>query len=325
MKFKNVYFLVLTIILVWSCKKDDDSVAEVVPPRLLSEVAVEDDAEILEFLSTHTFNYEDFRSPTTDFDFKIKFDTITSENSDQTSILNINTENIPGMELITETISVASSEFSRDDEEVIDHKLYVLVARQGTEEGKPTIGDNVNIRYEGSLLDGTLFDASSEQPIRFNLSNVVRGFGNGVEYFQTGMGPIENGDGTITYNGYGVGALFIPSGLAYFASAQGSVISAYTPLIFKIDTFSYEPDTDFDGDGIPSILEDVNNDGNLNNDNTDDESEPFTIYLANYNDTDDDADGIPTIEEINLKEDGSFDSFKDTDGDGIYDHLDNDL
>ncbi len=324
MKFKYIYFFLLALVLVGSCKKDDDNDIVTVPPRLLSEVEVEDDAEIMAFLSTHTFNYEEFRSPTADFDYKIVFDTIAGENEGKTSILNIGTENIEGMELITETISVESSDFGRDDDEVIEHKLYVLVARQGTEEGKPTIGDFVSLRYEGTLLDGTKFDASSEQPIRFNLSNVVRGFGNGMEYFQTGIGPMENGDGTVSYDGYGIGAIFIPSGLGYFSSSQGTVISAYTPLIFKIDAFSYEPDTDFDGDGIPSILEDLNNDGNLNNDNTDGETEPFSVFLANYNDTDDDADGIPTIEEINLKDDGSFDSFRDTDGDGIFDHLDND-
>lgn len=325
MKLKNVYFLLLSLILVGSCKKDDDNDIVTVPPRLLSEVVVEDDAAILAFLSTHTFNYEEFRSPPADFDFKIVFDTIAGENEGKTSILNINNENIPGMELITETISVASSEFGRDDDEVIEHNLYVLVARQGTVEGKPTIGDYVSLRYEGTLLDGTKFDASSEQPVRFNLSNVVRGFGNGVEYFQTGTGPMDNGDGTVSYDGYGIGALFIPSGLGYFSSAQGTVITAYTPLIFKIDAFSFEKDTDFDGDGIPSILEDLNNDGNLNNDNTDDETEPFTIYLANYNDTDDDGDGIPTIDEIELDTNGNFVGFLDTDGDGIYDHLDNDL
>ncbi|WP_281542823.1 FKBP-type peptidyl-prolyl cis-trans isomerase [Maribacter aestuarii] len=324
MKLKNACLIGLAILGIWSCKDDDNPIGEIVPPRLMSEVAVEDDAEIQAFLSTHFYNYEEFQSPPADFDYKIRFDTIAGENADKVSILESGM--LDGVEFITETISVAASDFGRSDEEVVDHKLYVLVARQGSEEGNPTIGDNVVLRYEGLLLNRTLFDASSNQPVVLNLSaGTRRGFGNGVEYFQTGMGPIENGDGTISYEGFGIGAIFMPSGLAYFDVSPSSSIPSYSPLIFKIDAFAYEEDTDFDGDGIPSILEDLNNDGNLDNDNTDGDTEPITIYLANYNDTDDDGDGIPTIEEIELDAEGNFVGFLDTDGDGIFDHLDNDL
>ncbi len=312
------------IVGLYSCNNDDGPDAEVVPPRALSEVAAEDDAEILAFLSTHFYNYEEFQTPPADFDYKIRFDTIAGENANKVSILESGM--LDGVEFITETISVASSDFGRSDGEDVDHKLYVLVARQGSEDGMPTIGDNVVLRYEGLLLNKTLFDAASNQPVVFNLSaGTRRGFGNGVEYFQTGMGPIENGDGTISYEGFGIGAIFMPSGLAYFDVSPSSLIPSYSPLIFKIDAFAYEEDTDFDGDGIPSILEDLNNDGNLDNDNTDGDTEPFGVFLANYNDTDDDNDGILTIDEIELDADGNFVGFLDTDGDGISDHLDNDL
>lgn len=321
MKLKYAYLLIAGLIVISSCKKDDDSIGEVVAPRLLSEVAIEDDAEIVEFLKTHFYNKDEFDAAAEGFDFKIKFDTIAGANSEKPSIFD-------SPLLVTETISVASSSFLRDDEEVVNHKLYTLVVRQGIEDGKPTIGDNAILRYEGSLFDGTLFDASSFQPIVLNLSGVVRGFGNGVENFQTGMGPIEVGDGTVRYDGYGIGAIFMPSGLAYFDDTRNSLPSApkYSPLIFKIDAFGYEANSDFDGDGIPSILEDLNNDGNLNNDNTDEDAEALSrVYFANYNDTDDDNDGILTIDEIELDADGNFVGFLDTDGDGIWDHLDNDL
>ena len=318
MKWKNAYFLVIIVLILASCKKDDDPIGEVAPPRLLSEVAEEDNAEIVEFLKTHFYNYDEFMNPTDDnFNYKIRFGKIEGANGDKQSIFD-------SPNLVTETITVSSSTLGLDDGEVVDLKLYVLVARQGIKEGKPTIGDNVILRYEGSLLNGTLFDASTNQPVSLNLSGVVRGFGNGVEYFQTGMGPIENGDGTISYEGYGVGAIFIPSGLGYFNRSSGNIITAYSPLVFKIDAFAFEPNTDTDNDGIPSILEDVNNNGNLNDDNTDgDFSQSGAIY--NYIDPDDDNDGIPTRDEINLDADGNFLSFKDTDGDGVPDHLDNDL
>ena len=137
--------------------------------------------------------------------------------------------------------------------------------------------------------------------------------------------PLENGDGTISYEGFGIGAIFIPSGLGYFdRSAAGGSVPSYSPLVFKIDAFAYELDTDFDGDGIPSILEDVDGDGNLNNDNTDGDFSNWDL-IPNYRDTDDDGDGILTIDEIELDADGNFVGFLDTDGDGTPDHLDSDL
>lgn len=315
MKLKKI--LVFTIVFgsIWSCKKDDDPIGEVVPPRSIIEVAAEDDAEIVTFLTTHFFNYDEFQNPPEGFDYRIKFDTIAGENEGKISIME--SGSLPGMEFGVETISVKSSSFGIDDGEEANHKLYYLIARQGASEENPTIGDNVTLRYEGLLLNGTLFDASSNQPLRLNLSGVVRGFGNGVEYLKTGTEPIDNEDGTVGSTDYGVGAIFMPSGLGYFNSASGSVISAYSPLIFKIDAFSYEKNTDFDGDGIPSYLEDIDEDGNLNNDNTDGD------ILANYNDTDDDGDGIPTRDEIIIDDEGNVE-FKDTDGDGTPDHLDSD-
>lgn len=320
MKLKNSCLFLLMVIGIFSCgNPDDNSGLVAVPPRDLSEVIVEDDAEILAFLQSHFYNYEEFQNPTADFDYRIKFDTIAGENSDKISIFD--SGSLAGVEFGMETISVSSVELLSASDEVVDHTLYYLVARQGVSETAPTIGDNTNVRYEGSLLTGEVFDSSVEQPIQFNLSRVVRGFGNGLEYFKSGTGPIENGDGTFNYEDYGVGAIFMPSGLAYFSTPENNIIPLYAPLVFKVELFSFEKDSDFDGDGIPSFMEDLDMDGNLNNDNTDDEDEVNT-FSPNYADTDDDNDGILTIDEINLNDDGSFLSYRDTDGDGIYDHLD---
>ena len=316
MKLKNSIVFAITFISIWSCKKDDDPIGEVIPPRSIIEVAAEDDEEIREFLSTHFFNYDDFQNPEEGFDFQIRFDTIAGDNQDKTSILE--SGGLPGIEFGMETITVASASFGISDEEEAQHTLYYLIARQGSGDF-PTIGDNSILRYQGLLLDGTLFDASSNQPIKFYLSNpgLRVGFAQAMLKLKTGDSIMENGDGTVSFENYGVGVAFMPSGLAYFNSPAGS-IPAYSPLIFKLDAISYEKNTDFDGDGIPSILEDLNEDGNLNNDNTD--GDP----LPNHNDTDDDGDGIPTIEEINLDSEGKFESVRDSDGDGIPDHLDRD-
>lgn len=319
MKRNKLSIFFLLVIVVYSCRNDDDGLldAEVVPPRTMAEVAIEDDAEIRAFLQTHFYNYEDFENPPADFDFEIEFDTIAGDNADKTPILD-------RPELKSVVIREASSTFGRDDGEEVDHTLYYLEARLGVGES-PTIADNVVLQYEGTLFDGTPFDGQNTPLNQYLSGGLIRGYSNGVEKFNAGSGPFENGDGTVRFDDFGVGAIFIPSGLGYFSRPpQVSIIDPYTPVIFKIAVFSFEKDTDFDGDGIPSILEDLDGDGNLNNDNTDADTEPISVFLPNHNDTDDDQDGILTIDEIELDADGNFVGFKDTDGDGIYDHLDND-
>lgn len=319
MKRNKLFAIFLLLVGLSSCRNDDDGLlnAEVVPPRTLTEVAVEDDAEIREFLQTHFYNYEEFENPPADFDFEVRFDTIAGDNADKTPILD-------RPELKSVVIREASSTFGREDGEEVDHTLYYLEARTGVGES-PTIGDNVVLQYEGTLMDGTPFDGQNTPLNQYMSGGLIRGYSNGVEKFHAGIGPFENGDGTVSFEDYGVGAIFIPSGLGYFSRPpQASIIQAYTPVIFKVSVFAFEKDTDFDGDGIPSILEDLDGDGNLNNDNTDADTEPITIFLPNHNDSDDDQDGIPTRDEIILDADGNFVGFKDTDGDGIEDHLDND-
>ncbi|WP_378187464.1 hypothetical protein ACE939_03875 [Aquimarina sp. W85] len=72
-----------------------------------------------------------------------------------------------------------------------------------------------------------------------------------------------------------------------------------------------------DDDGVPAEDEDINNDGNLENDDTDKDGIP------NYKDADDDDDNIPTIIELpnNIPDN---DDPRDSDEDGIPDYLDND-
>ncbi len=77
--------------------------------------------------------------------------------------------------------------------------------------------------------------------------------------------------------------------------------------------------TEDDNDGVPSNLEDINNDGDLNNDDTDGDG------LWNYIDFDDDGDNIPTKDENpDPNNDGDFSDAQDTDADGTPDYLDKD-
>ncbi|MGI9545998.1 MAG: FKBP-type peptidyl-prolyl cis-trans isomerase [Flavobacteriaceae bacterium] len=309
----------LTLIL-FSCASDDSADVVVVPPRMLSEVAAEDDAEIREYLQTHFYNYEEFQSPPVDFDFKIVIDTIAGNNAGKTPLIN---------QVSSKQVTVTNDEFNLSDEESVAHTYYYFVAREGLNE-QPTVADSVLVRYKGSLLDGFDFDGSFVNPIWFDLAAIqgpgqgARGFSEAIPNFKIGGDVIDNGDGTVTVDGYGVGAMFIPSGLAFFNAIQ-TEIPAYSPLIFTIDLFSFDT-TDHDGDGIPSFLEDVDGDGYLYNDNTDLEQEQETTSLARFSDfldADDDADGTPTRDEIEIDNEGNI-TFPDGDGDGVPDYRDRD-
>ncbi len=320
MILKRLVILGTLLTVLYSCSDDDDFDVEVVPPRLLGEVAAEDDAEIREYLQTHFYNYEEFQTPPVDFDFKIVFDTIAGVNADKTPLIN---------QVGSAQIVVTSDEFDLSEEATVTHTYYYLVAREGLDEN-PTIADSVLARYKGSLLDGFDFDGSFVNPVWFDLAQIqgplqgARGFTEAMPNFEIGGPLMDNGDGTVSVDDYGIGAMFLPSGLGFFNNAQPE-IPAYSPLIFTIDLYGLVR-TDHDGDGILSILEDVDGDGYLYNDNTDLEQEQDSnslIRFSDFLDTDDDNDGTPTRDEIIIDSEGNV-TFPDGDGDGIPDYRDRD-
>ena len=81
-------------------------------------------------------------------------------------------------------------------------------------------------------------------------------------------------------------------------------------------------EADHDRDGIPSILEDIDGDGNVKNDNTDEDQEQ--VFIPNYVDVDDDQDGTLTRDEISDENGNIIIPYPDTDGDGTPDYLDPD-
>lgn len=324
MQKTSFVFFIAVLLIIGACKKDDGGDVTRVPPRDLAEVAAENDADIQEFLASHTYNYEEFENPPAGFDFRIRIDTLAGEHAGKDPLSNF-VESL--------TISVSSDEFELSQDATVNHKLYYLIAREGIGES-PTVADSVYVRYQGTLLDGTEFDGSVNIPDWFDLASIqgplqgARGFSEGLPMIRAGGEVIENPDGTFTVEGYGVGMVIMPSGLGYF-NVPRSVIPAYSPMIFRVDMFTFNP-TDHDRDGIPSILEDTNGDGYLYNDNADEKQErdaggQFVTLFMNFMDADDDNDGVLTIDEINLDEDGNLIlPFPDADGDGVPDHLDRD-
>lgn len=283
--------------MVTSCKSDDEGTA-ITPARDRAEEAAAAEAEIVTYLETHFYNYEEFENPPADFDYRIRFDTIAGDNASKTRLLD----------------QVDSKTVQDREEEDVTYKLYFLKAVQG-EGASPRFPDLVTLSYEGRLLKNNfLFDAS-DVPVQFDLTGTINGFQDGIIEFN-GAGDVNiNPDGTTSFENFGVGAVFLPSGLGYFASGTTD-IGSYDQLIFIFQIYATETG-DQDLDGIPSYLEDLNGNGLEEDDDTDGDR------LPNPLDNDDDNDGRPTIDEIIINDDGTI-TFPDVDGDGIVDYLDSD-
>ena len=294
MKIKN-YAIVLFVLVLgfYSCGKDDDNIVTV-PPRDRAEQYLVDIDSIEEFLSTHFYNYEEFQADPTSSTFEIEFDTVAGENLDKTPL-----------------IDQVEYKLVNDAEEV-EYKLYYLKVRAGLGD-TPTFGDSTYVKYKGILINQDVFD-SSPLPIWFQLPNVVQGFREGAIEFNGATGFTENPDGTFTYDDFGIGAIFLPSGLGYF-NAPVSGTTSYAPLIFTIHMLSVN-DADQDNDGVLNIYEDLDDDRSLYSDDTDGD------FIPDFLDPDDDGDNILTKYE-DLDEDGDPRN-DDSDNDGVPNYLDED-
>ena len=288
---KKLFFLFTILLFLIQCDKDDDSSPSYTIRDYSEQVIV--DHELLEiYLKTHTYNYEDFNNES---DVKIKLDTIT-ENSSRLSLF--------------DQASIKTVDVTDTDGQITSHNLYYIIAREGSNIN-PSVADSVYVAYNGILTDGSSFD-SRRFPIWVDLANTIEGFREGVSELRTGK-YIENSNGTIQYNSFGVGLFFMPSGIGYFENVSGGV-PEYSPLIFAVKLMTHT-DTDHDNDGILSIFEDIDGDNRPFGDDTDGDN------LWNMYDVDDDGDGVLTVNEIDKNNDSVID---DTNNDGIPDYLDPD-
>lgn len=294
--FRQLFISLLFFILLYACSKDNDNFnvisVDPVDPKVQAQV---DDELLVRFLQTHFYNKEDFDNPQQGFDFNVIIDTISGENSSKTPLIN---------QVITRSV----------EEDGVQHKYYVLVANEGLG-SRPTFIDSTLVSFRGSLLTGNLFD-SSATPIWFDLASVVRGFSLAMPELKTSTNSSINEDGSISFENFGVGTVFMPSGLG-FKNIPQQGIPPNSPLVFTIKLF-FKIQADHDQDGIPSFMEDLNQNLNILDDDTDGNG------LPNFSDSDDDGDSILTINEITINADGTI-TFTDCDGDGIPDYLDKDI
>ena len=144
----------------------------------------------------------------------------------------------------------------------IDYEYYILKINQGSGISSPVFSDKVRVNYSGSLEDGTTFDSSSN-PVNFDLVYVVAGWNRVMPEFNAASSFDSNPDGTVDFLDYGMGAMFLPSGLGYYADFLPSIPS-YSNLIFKFELLQAEVN-DHDGDYVSSYFEDINGDFDLFN------------------------------------------------------------
>ena len=86
---------------------------------------------------------------------------------------------------------------------------------------KPSATDRVKCHYEGTLIDGTLFDSSIKrgQPAVFGVNQVIRGWVEALQLMTEGSRW----------------RLFIPSELGYGAQQAGEMIPPHSTLIFEVE------------------------------------------------------------------------------------------
>ncbi|WP_426063598.1 FKBP-type peptidyl-prolyl cis-trans isomerase [Flavobacterium sp. DSP2-3-1] len=298
-KFKYYFILLITTVSLFSCSKDD-APAEITPPRDYAVQYATDLTDIEEYLKTYyitVVNHAGFQD-----DQDVTFTKIATGGTQPSIYSYLKSPTYP--KLLSRPVKLHD----------ITYTLYYLVLREGTGIS-PTNTDGILTSYKGDYLSrqkvaevetltATFFEESKSPQQFFNLTTTITGWGETFPEFKTGTYS-SNADGTVSYNDFGAGVMFIPSGLGYYNLGSNS-IPAYAPLIFSFKLFEINR-LDSDGDGIKNFQEDINGDGyvydyrNTANYPTTPTTTPDDTDkdgIPNFLDTDDDGDGVSTKTEI---------------------------
>lgn len=103
--------------------------------------------------------------------------------------------------------------------------LQYLILSEGSGAERPGPTSRVKVHYEGSLLDGTVFDSSYArgEPITFGLNQVIAGWTEGLQLMHPGEKM----------------RLFIPAHLGYGNRSAGKIPPGST-LIFDVELLAIE-------------------------------------------------------------------------------------
>ncbi|MBF4473229.1 FKBP-type peptidyl-prolyl cis-trans isomerase [Flavobacterium sp. HJJ] len=324
-KIKFYFILLIGVIAVISCNKSNDDDIVVEPPRDYTAQYTTESALIETYLKTNYITIVD--APGLPTDQNVTITPIPSGGSQPSIYSYLNSSTFP--KLLSRVV--------KDDG--ITYTLYYLVLREGTGE-KPCNVDDVFTSYNGKYLAETTVDnvksitATQFEEVLFPQAYIglygvfVRGWKEIFPQFKSGD-AVSNPDGTVKYTNFGAGVMFIPSGLAYYNTGNGT-IPAYAPLVFSFKLYKIKrSDLEYkivnglrvsDPDGVPSYQEDIDGDGyvwetwelprdaagNLIDPNPDDTDGDGT---PDFLDFDDDGDGYATRGEVK-KADGTYYAFE---------------
>lgn len=310
LKYKNLILCLLTILAVIACSDDDNSDNPEFSENDRTEQQMIDNDSLLGFFETHYYN-ADF------LDSQENIDILDIEIIEASIDGNGNPIVPAGYKLLVDEMVDGGKLLTIEDPvlyEDTEYTYYVLNLNQGGGDFQPGFADSIQLVYEGSLMDGQVFDSQYVLSPVFTLTGLIEGWKRIIPLFNTAE-DFENVDGFTFYKNYGTGVMFIPSGLGYFSRQQGEFIAPYSNLIFKFGLMTGRENDD-DSDSIGSTFEDLNNNYDLLDDDTDEDGIP------NAFDVDDENDLVGTIDE-DIDGDGNPLN-DDTDGDGIPNYLDDD-
>ena len=269
-------FLFLLVLAIFSCEEDEETIISV-PESDRTEQQVIDNDSLVGYLNTHYYNSSEVNDMT------------NPSINDLMFIELLDGEEVPS----DHSLLIDNVEIKTTTHMDVEYMYYVLKIKQGEGEMYPEFTDDIKVNYWGALTDGTVFDQTTT-PIVNDLSTFIPGWHRVLPDFNTSDSFESNIDGSVSYSGYGMGAMFIPSGLGYFSTYQDG-IPTYSNLIFKFELMQTESN-DHDSDNIPSYMEvSDSNQYDLYGFDTDEDSAP------DFLDTDDDGDGTITADEIQIE------------------------
>ncbi|MDR5903741.1 MULTISPECIES: FKBP-type peptidyl-prolyl cis-trans isomerase [Halomonadaceae] len=104
--------------------------------------------------------------------------------------------------------------------EVTDSGLQYQVVESG-DGPSPSASDSVEVHYEGTLIDGTVFDSSYQrgEPVSFRVDQVIEGWQEALQLMSVGD----------------TWMIYLPSELAYGEAGTGGPIGPNETLIFKVE------------------------------------------------------------------------------------------
>ena len=119
---------------------------------------------------------------------------------------------------------IAVEDFAQAIKDVLEGNPTAISHQEAREIGKGKLAkatDQVKCHYEGTLIDGTLFDSSIKrgQPAVFGVNQVIPGWVEALQLMPEGS----------------KWKLYIPSDLAYGAQGAGEMIPPHSTLVFEVE------------------------------------------------------------------------------------------